>query len=225
MVTLYTAIGTYKINIKGLPTIITGDTEYVLEAHELLLWNCLAFRILTYKELRNLFYEQTKELHIMIETDFDYYLNRLMNKRLIASGQDYTGIDALYDLLGHLHIKKLPDNFFIKLSAFIKLWIFRRFSFQKAASIFHTEKLEPLEKQVLSLIKHQTLSASELIMCIENKKESLKNTSELMECLYADENTDYASIIIDGRTSETRFSVLATIANLYLQQHIVFQII
>lgn len=50
--TLYTAIGTYKLNTHGLPTVISGDKEYGLSAHELLLWTCLSFRILTYRELR-----------------------------------------------------------------------------------------------------------------------------------------------------------------------------
>ena len=62
-------------------------------------------------------------------------------------------------------------------------------------------------------------------MCIENGKETLKNTSELMDYLYTDEDTDCNSIVIDGRTSETRFSILAAIAKLYFQQCIMFQIV
>lgn len=58
MMTLYTAIGTYKLNTHGLPTVISGDKEYGLSAHELLLWTCLSFRILTYRELRAEFYEK-----------------------------------------------------------------------------------------------------------------------------------------------------------------------
>ena len=32
MMTLYTAIGTYKLNTHGLPTVISGDKEYGLSA-------------------------------------------------------------------------------------------------------------------------------------------------------------------------------------------------
>ena len=53
MIKLYTAIGTYKINAHGLPTIIAGDKEYGLDAHELIIWTTLAFRILSYQELRD----------------------------------------------------------------------------------------------------------------------------------------------------------------------------
>ena len=65
MMTLYTAIGTYKLNTSGLPTIIVGDREYGLDTHELLLWSSLAFRILTYQELRAEFYQKEKELCIL----------------------------------------------------------------------------------------------------------------------------------------------------------------
>ena len=225
MIKLYTAIGTYKINAHGLPTIIAGDKEYGLDAHELIIWTTLAFRILSYQELRDRYYEKENDLKLMNELDFDHYLNRLLMRRLIVCGQDCTGIDALYDLVGHLHIETIPSGVLVNVSSFLKLWLFRKTSFKKALSIFHTAKLEPLEKRVLSLIKHQTLSTAELIMCVESGKTKLKNTSELMDCLYSDEHTDCESIIIDGRISETRFPVLTAIANLYFKHRIMFQVI
>lgn len=60
MMTLYTAIGTYKLNTSGLPTVMVGEQEYGLDSHELLLWSCLAFRILTYQELKEEFCQQEK---------------------------------------------------------------------------------------------------------------------------------------------------------------------
>lgn len=223
--TLYTAIGTYKINTTGLPTVISGDKEYGLDAYELILWTSLAFRILTYQELRELYYEKQKDLHIMSELDFDHYLNRLLMRRLIVSGQDYTGIDAFYDLIGHLHVKSIPCGLGVKVISFLKLFLFRKMPLRKAVTIFHSEKLEPMEKQVMSLIRHQTLSTAELVLCTEKGKKMLKNTEELMDCLYADEHTDCDSIVTDGRVSAARFPVLTAIANLYLKQRIMFQII
>lgn len=146
MMTLYTAIGTYKLNTHGLPTVISGDKEYGLSAHELLLWTCLSFRILTYRELRAEFYEKERELHILGELDFDHYLNRLIMRRLVVTGKDCTGADALYDLLGHLHVQSIPNSFFVKAATFAKLILFRGISIGKAASVFHTVKLEPMEK-------------------------------------------------------------------------------
>ena len=222
---LYTAIGTYKINTTGLPTVIAGDKEYELDAHELILWTSLAFRIHTYQELRSIYHEKQKDLHIMSELDFDHYLNRLLMRRLIVSGQDYTGIDAFYDLIGHLHIKAVPCGLGVNIISFLKLFFYRKLPLRKAITIFHSEKLEPMEKQVMSLIQHQTLSTAELILCTENGKKTLKNTDELMDCLYSDGKTDCDSIVTDGRVSTSRFPVLTAIANLYLKQRIMFQII
>lgn len=225
MMTLYTAIGTYKLNTHGLPTVISGDKEYGLSAHELLLWTCLSFRILTYRELRAEFYEKERELHILGELDFDHYLNKLIMRRLVVTGKDCTGADALYDLLGHLHVQSIPNSFFVKAATFAKLILFRGISIGKAASVFHTVKLEPMEKRVLSLVRNQTLSTAELILCTENGKTTLKNADELMDCLYSNKESDCETIVTDGRVCETRFPVLSAIANLYLKQCITFQIV
>jgi hypothetical protein len=225
MMTLYTAIGNYRLTEKGLPLVTAGGHDCMLDTHELLLWSTLAFRILTCQELKTEFYEKERELHILGELDFDYYLNRLIMRRLVASGKDCTGVDALYDLLGHLYPQPTPDNIAVKIVSFLKLTLGRRLSFQKALAVFHTEKLEPMEKQVLSLLRHEMLSTAELIQCTEKKKTKIKNSNDLMDCLYRERNCDCESIVTDCRTSETRFPVLTAVANLYLKQQVTFQIL
>ena len=222
MITLYTAIGNYKLNAHGLPTIFTGDNEYALNTHELILWTILAFRILTYQELKKEFYAKERDLHILGELDFDHYLNRLKVRRLIVSGQDCTGIDALYDLIGHLHVQAIPGNLFLRTITFLKLWLISRISFAKASLVLHTEKPEPLEKQILSLVRHQTLSTAELILCIQNGTTRLHNSQELIELVYSDELTDCESILSDCRVNDSRFLVLTAIVNLYFKQRISF---
>lgn len=91
--------------------------------------------------------------------------------------------------------------------------------------VFHREKLEPMEKQVMALLRHQMLSTAELIGCTEKGKHRLKDSNELMECLYHDETTDCESIVTDCRISETRFPILTAVANLYFKQQITFQIL
>lgn len=225
MMTLYTAIGTYHLTKKGLPLVTTGGQECALDAHELLLWSNLAFRILTYQELRAEFYEKEKELHILGELDFDHYLNRLIMRRLVASGKDCTGVDALYDLLGHLYVQPAPDSILVKTASFFKLFIGRRLPLRKALLVFHTEKLNPAEKQVMALLRHEMLSTAELIQCTENGKTRLKDSNDLMDCLYLEGDCDCESIVTDCRVSETRFPVLTAIANLYFKQRITFQIL
>lgn len=222
MITLYTAIGNYKLNAHGLPTIFTGDNEYALDTHELILWTILAFRILTYQELKKEFYAKERDLHILGELDFDHYLNRLKVRQLIVSGQDCTGIDALYDLIGHLHVQAIPGNLFLRTITFLKLWLISRISFAKASLVLHTEKPEPLEKQILSLVRHQTLSTAELILCIQNGTTRLHNSQELIELLYSDELTDFESILSDCRINDSRYLVLTAIVNLYFKQRISF---
>ena len=169
MIRLFTAVGTYKLEESGIPVILAGGRECALDTHELLLWSSLAFRILTYQEAKAEFYAKERELHILSELDFDHYLNRLTMRRLIASGRDEVGVDALYDLLGHLYIEKTPSGLPAKTAAFLNLWLRKRMPFRKALAVFHTKKPEATEKKLLSLIRHQQLSTAELIQCMEKE--------------------------------------------------------
>lgn len=212
MIRLFTAVGTYKLEESGIPVILAGGREYALDTHELLLWSSLAFRILTYQEAKAEFYAKERELHILSELDFDHYLNRLTMRRLIASGRDEVGVDALYDLLGHLYIEKTPSGLPAKTAAFLNLWLRKRMPFRKALAVFHTKKPEATEKKLLSLIRHQQLSTAELIQCMEKGSFHIRNS-----------NCD--SIVTEGRTLEIRRPVLTAVANLYLKQLITFQIL
>lgn len=225
MIKFYTAIGSYQISKDGYPVILTDGRECALSARELLLWSALSFRIRTYQELEAEFYRKERELHILGELDFEHYLNRLITRRLIVSGKDDTSVDALYDLLGHLYIQTIPDSFPVKALTFIKLLLSQRMRFREAALVFHSERLTPAEKQVMALLKHQMLSTAEVIQCTAKKKRRLRSNQELMECLYADGNTDCESIVIDSRTTDARIPVLSAVANLYLKQRITFQIL
>lgn len=225
MVTLYTAIGTYRLNSKGKPTVVAGSRECGLVAYELLLWSSLAFRILTYQELRKEFYDKERELHLLGELEFDHYLNRLVMRGLVVSGRDETGADALYDLLGHLYIQAVPNNWFVKAATFLKLTLGRKVSIEKAAGVFNSVELEPMEKQLLSLLKKQQLSTAELIRCTEQGVTSFGSKEELIECLYADEDSGCDKLVAEGRFSDNRYKVLSSVANLYLKQRVVFQLV
>ena len=225
MMTLYTAVGRYKMTGKGLPLVTAGGRECALTPHELILWSSLAFRILTYDELKAAFYKKEQELHIMGELDFDYYLNRLIMRRLIASGRDCTGIDALYDLLGRLYLQSSHTGFPAKFLTFLKLCLCHGISVRQAACVFRSEKLEPMEKQLISLLNRQMLSTAELIKCVQKGITQLKNKNKLMEYLYQDNDADCESFIIESRFSEKSIPVLAAITNLYLKQQIVFNIL
>lgn len=225
MMTLYTAVGRYKITGKGLPLVTAGGRECALTPHELILWSSLAFRILTYDELKADFYKKEQELHILGELDFDHYLNRLIMRRLIASGRDCTGADALYDLLGRLYLQSSHVSFPAKVFTFVKLCLHHGIPARQAASVFHSERLEPMEKQLVSLLNGQMLSTAELIQCARKDIKRLKNKNELMECLYQNDNIDCDSLTIESRFTELSIPVLTAITNLYFKQQIVFDIL
>ena len=225
MIRLFTAVGTYRLDKNGIPVILAGGRECALNTHELLLWSSLAFRILTYQEARAEFYAKERELHILGELDFDHYLNRLTMRRLIASGRDEVGVDALYDLLGHLYLEKAPSGLAAKTAAFLKLLLRKQVPLRKALAVFHTEKAEATEKKLLSLLRHQQLSTAELIQCMEKDSFHIRNSRQLMEQIYAEETSDCDSLVTEGRTLEIRRPVLAAVANLYLKQLITLQIL
>ena len=214
MIRLYTAVGTFKFNKHGLPTIVCADREYGLTSMELVLWSCLSFRILTYDE---------RELHVLSEEEFDQYLNRLLQRKLVVCGEDYVGVDALYALIGHLQLQAVPNSIPVKLLTFVKLLLSRKVSLKTALCIFHSVRLDPLESQVMQLLKNQDLSAAEVILCNENHISHLKDSTALMEALYNDEETDYNTLVTSARTSSSRIPVLSAIANLYLKQQIILQ--
>lgn len=225
MITLYTAVGNFKLNKDSLPTVVSCGQEYALDSYELIIWSSLAFHVLTYRELRKCFYDSMQELHILTDRDFDRYLNRLTARKLIVSGTDYTGADALYDLLGSLHVQSVPNNRLVQTVSFFKLLFLHHFPLEKALSVFQASKLDPIERLVLSLVQHQTLSTAELISCNEKNVFTLDNNEELMDLLYSDERTDCESIVTDARLYESRYQLLSAITSLYLKQKITLHLV
>ena len=204
MITLYTAIGTCKIKERKFPDVMAGGKEYGLGAQEFLIWSILAFRILTYQELRDEFYEKERELHILGEAEFDDYLNRLLYRGLAASGCSETGIDALYLLLEHLQPQPVPRDPATNFLCFLHLWVVRKLPFRMAVSAFYSEKLSRKEKKMLSLLRGRACSVKELI-------HSTASEEDRKNCL--DTTFLFAN----------RDPVLVTISNLYLKQLLTFQ--
>ena len=68
-------------------------------------------------------------------------------------------------------------------------------------------------------------SINKIIFYLKNHIFHLKDSAALMEALYNDESTDDDAVVINARTSEARYPILSAIANLYLKQQIVFQLV
>ncbi|HJC23225.1 MAG TPA: hypothetical protein H9761_05915 [Candidatus Eisenbergiella merdavium] len=203
MVTFYTAIGICKLSKHKIPTIIVQEEEYGLGAQEFLIWSILAFRILTYKELRDAFYEKERELHILGEAEFDDYLNRLLHRGLAASGSSEVGIDALYLLLEGLQPKLVPRSPVTDFFCFLQLWILKKVPFRMAASSFYTERLSHREKKMLSLLRSRACSINELITATASAEDR--------------QNCPDTPFFFANRDP-----VLIVISNLYLKQFLTF---
>lgn len=233
MMTLYTALGTYCMTEGGMPEVISEGCEHALDTHELLLWSILSCQILTYEEISREFYEKEWDLHIMADAELDHYLNRLIARRLVISGRDETGMDALYDLFGHLYLRKTPDDLPTRLAAFLDLWLAKHIPFHKARMVFDRPPLEPLEKKLLKLISEKRLSTAELIQCAvperfsvqadpdPNERDSKDQISQNQA--HTGQKPDAFNIFADSRTMDERRPILAAVANLYLKQKISLQ--
>lgn len=221
MITLYAAIGKYKISTDGQPFIMAAYKEHALDTHEMIIWSTLAFRIMTYQELKDEFCEREQELHILSDLSFDHYLNRLTMRGLIVKGSDYTGIDALYDLFSSLYIQPLKRNLSEKFRLLFRLFLAQRISLHRAASLFSPPALTREEKKLLSHLTAQRFTVAEIILCKDQKLFPLKDENILFRKLYSvyDKNT----IFQHGRTTDLRIPLLALVANLYLKQQIVLQ--
>lgn len=175
MLTLYTAVGSYQLrqgpNGDSYPVVLLGDKELHLDPHEMLLWSSLAWSILTHQEARALFYEKEAELHILSDLNFEHYLKRLVFRGLIASGTDYTGINALYNLLDPLYIRTAATGPITKLGALADLVFLKRFPLKAALSVFQKERLTAEEKQFLHRRNLEALPVGRLL-CLEDGKTS-----------------------------------------------------
>lgn len=195
MITLYATIGNYFVK-DNKPVILTSNKEYYLDIYELLIWSSLAFQILTEEELKKQFYEKEREAGLE-EADFEYYLNRLVTRKLLVSGRDEIGADALYDLVAGLDIKYIEESFLAKCITFLKFSV--SFPLKECKKVFEKEPLEKIEKDILQFIKKQSCSIATIIEYLEKSKESN-----------------------DIENKEEQFLALETVANLYLKKRINF---
>ena len=92
-------------------------------------------------------------------------------------------------------------------------------------ALFQKDRPNEQEAQVMAMSRQALLSTAELIQCTEKGKARIKDSEDLMDCLYREDGSDCDGIVTDCRTSETRFPVLAAVANLYLKQQVTFQIL
>ncbi|MEY8507187.1 cell division protein [Lachnospiraceae bacterium 42-17] len=226
MLTLYTAIGTLKIKRdavgKPVPVVINNHQEYGLSEHELILWSCLAFQILQIYELEKTYNTRLQDSGHPEGLSFTHYLNRLLLRGLIVKGDGLTGVDALYQLLGKLHIQPVADRFSVRLFTCIQLYLEGKIKIADFGRYLKKEKCEPMEEMVLELTNATDLTTAELLACVEQgaKTSSPEDTWRL---LYEHSNATYETLADEAQLLHIQYPVLQAIGNLYLNKQISFQ--
>ncbi len=226
MLTLYTAIGTLKMNRdamgKPVPAVINNHQEYGLSEHELILWSCLAFQILQIYELEKAYALRLKDSGRPEGLSFSHYLNRLLLRGLIVKGDGLTGVDTLYRLLGKLHIQPVADRFPIRFFTCIQLYLEGKIKISDFGKYLKKEKYEPMEEAVLELTKAANLTTAELLACVEQGAK-VKNADDTWNLLYEHSDATYETLADEAQLLHIQYPVLQAVGNLYLNKQISFQ--
>lgn len=228
MLTLYTAIGTLKFqkcsNGKSVPIILNNHQEYGLSEHELILWSCLAFQIMQIHELEAAYNHRLNRAGKKPAMSFSHYLNRMILRGLIASGEGMTGVDALYRLLGELHIFPVSNSFPVRLFTYIQLRLEGKIDGADIGKYLKKAHYTPVEKTVLKLVETVPITTAELVACVGlGKEKDALPSGAMLEKLYEDPDTTYQTLAEDAQIHHIQYPVLQAIGNLYLNKQISFQ--
>ena len=176
-----------------------------------------------FEDIYALYLKLTRGLSFTSRLTLDDCIDRLVTRGLVAEGRGNSEYEALYDLLSCLYIAPVSANPFLRLGAFLKLWIWNGAPFSKAIRLFSRPKQDAAERQIVRLADQALLSSAELIKCAERGVRTLRSDAQLMDCLYDDELTTCENLPILMAASRQARPVSAAIANLYLHKQIVFE--
>lgn len=226
---LYTAIGKYEFrrNTAGekIQHIITSTRDHEPDVWEMLIWSSLLWNILTHKEICHQFYEKERQIHILGDRTCEAYLNQMEQQGLIVSGHGVTGADALHDLLNRLYVIPVTANLLTRSAPFLHLTLVKHISLKVTKKIFAKPQFNKTEKQLMRLVKQNQLSVGELVKCVECGIVDVSTNDKLVDALYDDEETTYRNIGQICRGCESNNPVLAGIATLYLNKHVIFDVL
>ena len=151
--TKYAAVGHFKchrtLDGKKYPVVIVGRKEYMLDVQEMTVWSSLAWRILSRSQIAETYLKLTRGLSFTSRRTLDDCIDRLVTRGLVAEGRGSSEYAALYDLLSCLYIAPVSANPFLRLGAFLKLWIWDGAPFSKAICLFSRPKPSAEERQIV----------------------------------------------------------------------------
>lgn len=231
MVTVYTAIGSFDtriINSKSgepvkVPVVRAMGNEYLLSEDELLLWSTLAWKFMLKDDLIREFNAKRAEAHIFSDVSPERIIDILVQRGLVASGEDITFEDAMYNLLATLQPKPLKISFFAKLAAAFHLVIIRRMPVKAAFhSLRRSGRLKGDKSAIMRLINRFEITTAEIIKCFDENTVNIKTDSELVDVL-SEDDAIADSIPLEMRFSDFRRSIILDLTELYESRKIILE--
>ena len=153
---------------------------------------------------------------------FSHYLNRLVLRGIVATGEGVTGVDALYRLLGELSIVPVTNTFPVRLFTCIQLRLEGKIDGAAMKKYLKKEKYTPMEETILRLAGTVSITTAELVASVERGTEHLQS-EQMLEELYHNPDTTYRTLAEDAQIQHMQYPVLQAIGNLYLNKQISFQ--
>lgn len=165
MLTLYTTIGDliFQKDKDGTmhPMVINNHREYALSEQELLLWSSLSFKIYHIHELQAAYEDLLQKTNVTERMTFSYCLKHLLLRGLIQKVEELTGMDALYQLLGKLHIRPINTPFIDQFISCIRLFLKGKIRLSDFRRYLRKEPFSKEEKTVLEIASRTPLTTAD----------------------------------------------------------------
>lgn len=224
--TLYTALGLLgtERNIKGRhPVITSGGEKKLLDIPEMIIWSTLKGSYTQMPRLESLYEQRVAAFGLEDVPPCSAYIDRMLQRGLIADGHGERGHDALYDLLADLQIVPVETTFFSRLASTMNLAVRGILPWRMVRSSLRRPRLTTCEREVITLCEKVHLSTAEVIACIEKGHKKLLGIEDVLFALYSDTCTNYDNIAGEARAFVNEKPCLIAIANLYLRSQILFE--
>lgn len=226
MVTYLTALGrliTKENNGTQMPVVVIGSEEYYLDADELMVWSSLHWNFLNQSDLEKEYLSRRSKARMFNDVSFEYLVQRLKTRKLIAAGTDYLAADALYGLLSELQIRPVRFGIWDRIRSCCYLYFVKGVPMRECVKAYFAIPITSNEKKVLQLSKATGVTAAEIIQCAEKNIRGLHNEDDVMEKLYIASDETEDTIMTKSRFNRLKSDVLQAVVNLYLKKKIIFE--
>ena len=224
--TFYTAVGHFcrkkDGNGQSYPVVIMNRKEHILDIQEMAIWTTLCWSMMDIQKLE-MKYNQIMAGQPAQRRSYEFCVERLQTRGLVASGTGKTDFDAIYDLLGSLYVVPISDRLPLRVLTFLKLVLLRGVSWKRARILFRHDCRNEREEQIMALSKQALLSTAELIKCAESGIEDVSTDEKLLDALYSDADSTSDNLPDMMRGSAQQIPVTLAIANLYLRKQIILE--